>query len=64
MLLLVTNVLKKIGVDRAIAYTVTARMIQAVGGFATVFCIAQYLTKLEQGYYYTFSSILTIQIFF
>jgi O-antigen/teichoic acid export membrane protein len=64
MFLVVSEVLKKVGVDRAIAYTVCARIIQAAGGFATVFCIALYLTKLEQGYYYTFSSILTIQIFF
>lgn len=54
----------KIGIDRAILYTVLARILQAVGGVVSIFFIAKYLTKVEQGYYYTFGSILAIQIFF
>lgn len=56
--------LKKIGIDRAIAYTVFARVIQAGGGAISIIFIAKYLTKVEQGYCFTFGSILAIQICF
>lgn len=54
----------KIGIDGAIFYTVLARILQAGGGVVSIFFISKYLTKVEQGYYYTFGSILAIQIFF
>jgi O-antigen/teichoic acid export membrane protein len=56
--------LKKLGIDRAIAYTVLSRFIQAAGGIITLLFVAKNLTTVEQGYYYTFGSILAIQIFF
>lgn len=58
------QVLRWIGVDAAIFYTVLARGTQAIGGFISVLFIAKFLTNIEQGYYYTFGSILAIQIFF
>ncbi len=64
MRLIGKNVLNKAGIDKAIAYTIFARTIQAFGGVGTVIFIAKYLSKNEQGYYYTFSSILAIQVFF
>jgi O-antigen/teichoic acid export membrane protein len=54
----------KIGIDGAIFYTILAKILQAGGGVVSIFFIAKYLTKIEQGYYYTFGSILAIQIFF
>ncbi len=54
----------KIGIDGAIAFTILSRLIQAGGTVITLIFIAKYLTKVEQGYYYTFGSILAIQIFF
>lgn len=54
----------KIGIDKAIGYTLSARIIQAVGSFVSLYLIALYLTKEEQGFYYTFGSILAIQVFF
>ncbi len=54
----------KFGIDWAIAYTLFARLIQAGGGVGTVVFIAKNLSKDEQGYYYTFGSILAIQVFF
>jgi len=54
----------KIGIDRSIAYTIFYRMIQGLGGVGTVIFIAKYLSKNEQGYYYTFGSVIAIQIFF
>lgn len=54
----------KIGFDITIALTVLTRLIQAGGGFISVLLIARFLSANEQGYYYTFASILAIQIFF
>jgi O-antigen/teichoic acid export membrane protein len=61
---LIKSISNKIGIDGAIAYTVVARVIQAGGGVITLLFVAQCLTKVEQGYYYTFGSILAIQVFF
>lgn len=52
------------GVDKAIAYSSVARIIQAVSGVVSTLFIAHYLTEIEQGFYYTFGSIVAIQIFF
>jgi O-antigen/teichoic acid export membrane protein len=54
----------KIGIDKAVGYTLSARIIQAFGSFVSLYLIALYLTKEEQGFYYTFGSILAIQVFF
>jgi O-antigen/teichoic acid export membrane protein len=61
---LIRKGLKKLGIDGAIAYTVLSRFIQAGGGVVTLLFVAKCLSKVEQGYYYTFGSILAIQIFF
>lgn len=52
------------GVDKAIAYSSGARIIQAANGVISIFFVARYLTGIEQGFYYTFGSIVAIQIFF
>lgn len=54
----------KLGIDKAIAYSSGARIFQALAGVVSIFFIAAFLTGDEQGYYYTFASILAIQIFF
>ena len=64
MIDLIKSISKKIGIDGAIAFTVLSRVIQAASGVVTLLFVAKYLTKVEQGYYYTFGSILAIQIFF
>lgn len=64
MFYIIKKGLQKIGIDKAIAYSSLSRIIQAVGGAVTIFFIAANLTSEEQGYYYTFASILAIQIFF
>lgn len=50
--------------DKAIAYSSGARIVQAVASLGTLFFIAGYLSEEEQGYYYTFGSIIAIQVFF
>lgn len=61
---IVDKILKeKLGVTKAIAFNTISRAIQGLGGFVTVFLVAKFLTEEEQGYYYTFGSILSIQVF-
>ena len=64
MLDLVKKISGKIGFDETIAFTVISRIVQGGGGIITLVFIAKYLTNIEQGYYYTFGSILAIQVFF
>lgn len=56
--------LRYIGMDGAIAYSSAARIIQAVANLLTIFFIATLLSSDEQGYYYTFASVVGIQVFF
>jgi O-antigen/teichoic acid export membrane protein len=58
------NVLIKIGVDKSVFLTVTNRIILAFGSLFNIYLISRFLTKAEQGYYYTFGSIAALQIFF
>lgn len=53
-----------IGMDGAIAYSSAARVIQALAGVVSIFFIAAFLTGEEQGFFFTFGSILAIQVFF
>lgn len=54
----------KLGIDKSIFYTSLGRFIQAIGGVISILFVARYLTGIEQGFYYTFGSIVAIQIFF
>lgn len=54
----------KIGIDKAIGYTLLGRIVQAAGSIVSLSLIALFLTKEEQGFYYTFGSIIAIQVFF
>lgn len=60
----IVGLLHKIGMDRAIAYGSGARVIQAVAGVVTLFFITAFMTGVEQGYYYTFTSLIGLQVFF
>jgi len=52
------------GLDRAIAFTVIARFWAALAGSITILLIARFLSPNEQGYYYTFYSLVALQIVF
>ncbi len=52
------------GIDRAIAFTVMARGWSSIAGIITLALIARYLSLPEQGYYYTFWSLVALQIVF
>lgn len=52
------------GVDRAIIYTLVGRGWGLVSGMVTLFLVVRFLTPSEQGYYYTFASLLAMQVLF
>jgi O-antigen/teichoic acid export membrane protein len=54
----------KIGIDETVGLALLTRVVQAAGALGVVFVIARFLTGNLQGYYYTFASIIAIQIFF
>jgi hypothetical protein len=56
--------LSKIGIDGAVGFTILTRAIQGGGGLIAIIFITKFLSRAEQGYYYTFASILAIQVFF
>jgi O-antigen/teichoic acid export membrane protein len=64
MIKAIKNILKILGVDGAIFYTSISRITQSLTGVITIFFIAKFLTGTEQGFYFTFGSILAIQVFF
>jgi O-antigen/teichoic acid export membrane protein len=52
------------GLNRAIGLTVLARGWSSIAGLVTLLLIARSLTPDEQGYYYTFGSLVALQIVF
>lgn len=60
----ISKILTKAGVDKAIIFTVLARLTQASGALISIFLISKFLSKNEQGYYYTFASLIAVQVFF
>lgn len=63
-LFFVRKLAEKLGVDKAIAYSSGGRVVSGLAGVLSVFFISTFLTEVEQGFYFTFGSILAIQVFF
>jgi len=61
---LIIKILRKLGFNRAISYGVLTRVWGLFSGPVTIFMIGTRLTKVEQGFYYTISSLLALQLFF
>ena len=57
-------VTQKLGIDKAIFFTVLSRGLSISTALFTVFFIAKNLSPEEQGFYYTFGSIVALQVFF
>jgi hypothetical protein len=55
---------RTLGLDRAIVYTILARVWSSASGIVTVLLIARFLSPAEQGYYYTFGSLVALQFVF
>jgi len=56
--------LGRFGVDRAVAFSLLSRVWFAGAGVLSLLLLVRFLSKEEQGFYYTFTSILGLQIFF
>lgn len=54
----------RLGVDKAIGFTILARGWSSFAGLVTVALIARFLSPAQQGYYYTFGSLIALQIVF
>lgn len=64
MMGIIRKIASKIGLDKAIFFTSSASILGAFGNVVSVILVVKYLTGNEQGFYYTFGSIVFIQIFF
>ena len=56
--------IKYFGINRAIGLALTKRFWSVIAAPITLMLIALSLTKVEQGYYFTFTSLLALQVFF
>jgi len=58
------NFLRFIGVNRAVGYGLLSRVWGLLSGPVTMFIIATKFSKEQQGFLYTISSLLALQVFF
>jgi O-antigen/teichoic acid export membrane protein len=56
--------LSRLGIDRAVGYTVIAKGWTALSGIVSLVLLTRFLSPDEQGFYFTFVDILALQIFF
>lgn len=61
---MIRQIKQKIGLDSAILFTSSSSILNAFGSVISVFFVVKFMSNVEQGYYYTFGSIVAIQIFF
>jgi O-antigen/teichoic acid export membrane protein len=61
---IIKRLLRFLGFDRAVCFGIMARLWSLVAGPVTMVVIATGFSPEEQGFYYTFSSLLALQVFF
>ena len=61
---MVTAIRHKLGLDGAVAFTFVARCVNIVSSTGTVLLIVRFLSPVEQGYYYTLLSLVSLQLVF
>ena len=61
---IISVLFEKVGIDGAVFYTSLGRILQGGGGILTLLLISRFMTQEEQGFYYTFVSVLALQMFF
>lgn len=64
MLATIQRIFHFFGFDRAVGYGILARLWGIASGPVTMVLIAARFSKEQQGFYYTFSSLLGLQVFF
>ncbi|WP_353614660.1 hypothetical protein [Mangrovibacter phragmitis] len=58
------SILHRFGIDRAVMYVLFGKCISILSGLSIILLIPHYLSPELQGYYYTFNSIVALQIIF
>lgn len=58
------KIFQKLGMDKAIAFTSGNGVVNAIIGVVSVLIVTTCITKEEQGYLYTFNSVMAIKVFF
>ncbi|GFE57770.1 membrane protein [Geobacter sp. AOG1] len=58
------GILNMLGMNRAVIYGMLTRIWGVIAGPVTMLLIAARFTKEQQGFYYTFGSLLGLQVFF
>ncbi len=59
----IVNIIKRLDFDQAVAFSMASRAWSALAGLITLIAIGRFLSDAEQGYYYTFASVLGFQVF-
>ena len=61
---LIVSLLKKIGIDRAVGFTLLANGWSTLSGPVTLLLLTRFLTPVEQGFSYTFAGVLSATVLF
>jgi O-antigen/teichoic acid export membrane protein len=64
MIRILKKIASKFGFDKAILLTSSTNIIGAFGSIVSIVLVVRYISGVEQGFYYTFGSIVAIQVFF
>lgn len=64
MLYTLHRIKKLSGIDRAISYILMGKIVALGIQPLTLFLVGKYLSLVEQGFYFTFSNILSLSVFF
>ncbi len=64
MLTVVHKILTRVGLNKAVLTSLLAKSWQIIAGALTLFLVAHNFSSAEQGYFYTFNSLVGLQVFF
>lgn len=59
----VYSFLNRLGIDRSVFFTLLMRLWSVCAGLVTIVLVTRFLSPALQGYYYTFNSLIALQIF-
>ena len=60
----IKKLFNRIGLNKAVLTSLLAKSWQMLAGALTLFFVAHYFSSAEQGYFYTFNSVLGLQVIF
>jgi hypothetical protein len=60
---MLNRVKEKIGIDKSIAYSLVKGLWVGFSNLGTIYLITKLFTPISQGYYYTFYSLIALQVF-